>query len=344
MQTIVVVDQISQRWSWILMCVALLGGCTSDDSGGVELSQGDGTAPIKKVQLALNWFPEAEHGGFYAAQANGFYRKRGVAVEILGGGPDAPVMQRVASGQVAFGITNADGVLNARVAGADVVALMAPYQINPRCIVVHESSGIHSIEQLSNLTLALSQRPAFSHFLRWKYNFPGVTVVPYGGVTPLVANPEYAMQGYLFSEPVIARQHGAKVRALLVADTGFNPYASVLITTREIIEKHPDLARALTEASVEGWLHYLENPQETNTLIQQLNPEIDMEVLREGARQSVPLVIDKIARAHGVGHMESARWALLLEQMIACGLIADGALELSGTFTTAFLPAAAIID
>ena len=236
--------------------------------------------------------------------------------------------------------------LNARVAGADVVALMAPYQINPRCIVVHESSGISSIEQLSNLTLtlALSQRPAFSHFLRWKYDFPGVTVVPYGGVTPLVANTEYAMQGYLFSEPVIARRQGAKVRALLVADTGFNPYASVLITTREIIETHPDLAHAVTEASVEGWLHYLKTPRETNVLIQQLNPEIDMEVLREGARQSVSLVVDETARAHGVGHMESTRWELLLEQMIACGLIADGALELSGAFTTAFLPAAPIID
>ena len=57
-----------------------------------------------KVQLALNWFPEAEHGGFYAAAVHGYYEAQGVAVEILGGGPDAPVIQRVATGAVAFGV------------------------------------------------------------------------------------------------------------------------------------------------------------------------------------------------------------------------------------------------
>ena len=160
----------------------------------------------------------------------------------------------------------------------------------------------------------------------------------------MVANPEYAVQGYVFSEPVIARRHGAEVRALMVADTGFNPYASVLITTRDMIEEHPGLARAVTEASVEGWLHYLENPEETNALIKQLNPEIDMEVLQEGARQSIPLVLDETARRRGLGCMELSRWEQLLEQMVACKVIEDGGLELSSAFTTDFLPAVAVGD
>jgi NitT/TauT family transport system substrate-binding protein len=298
-------------------------------------------APVTTVQLALNWFPEAEHGGFYTAQVEGFFASRFVAVEILGGGPDAPVIQRVASGQVAFGVTNADGVINARIAGADVVALMAPYQINPRCIVVHENSGFTSIDQLANITLGLSQRPAFSHFLRWKYDFPGVTFVPYdGSVTPLVTNQEFALQGYLFSEPVIARRLGAVVRALMVADTGFNPYASVLITSERVIEQYPELVRAMTEASVQGWLHYLKDPDVTNARIHQLNPQLDMEILEEGARQSVPLVLDSTARARGLGHMELSRWKQLLEQMVACGIIAEvNDLDVSKAFSTDFLPA-----
>ena len=300
---------------------------------------GEGTT-VTSVQLALNWFPEAEHGGFYAAQLQGRFRRRGVAVEILGGGPDAPVIQRVASGQVAFGVTNADGVLNARAAGADIVATMAPYQINPRCIVVHEDSGIESIDQIANITMALSQRPAFSHYLRWKYDFAGVTIVPYhGSVTPLITNPDYALQGYLFSEPVLARRRGARVRALLVAATGFNPYASLLVTTRKIIEDHPDLVRHVTEAAVEGWLHYLESPETTNKHINQLNPELDVEILQEGARQSRPLVLDETARAHGLGHMTRARWELLSTQMIDCGILERGGLELGAAYTTDFLPA-----
>ena len=329
--------------------VALVGAlslltqaCTDEGGGAVQVTPRDGgqDAGLTAVKLALNWFPEAEHGGFYAAQIQGFYRQRGVAVEILGGGPDAPVIQRVASGQVAFGITNADGVLNARAAGADVVATMAPYQTNPRCIVVHEHSGITSIDQLANITLALSQRPAFSHYLRWKYPFSGVTVVPYhGSIAPLIANPDYALQGYAFSEPVLARRQGASVRALLVADTGFNPYASVLITTRTIIDTHPDLVRQVTQAAVEGWLHYLEKPEQTNEHIHELNPELDLEILQEGARLSRPLVLDETASAHGLGYMTRARWELLSRQMTDCGVLEAGGLDLVAAYTTDFLPA-----
>lgn len=331
-----IVSKIATCGAAVAACLWTLG-CT-DGGDGYDPSQPD-QATLAKVQLALNWFPEAEHGGFYTAQIKGLYASRGVDVEILGGGPDAPVIQRVASGQVPFGVTNADGVLNARAAKADIVALMAPYQVNPRCIVVHESSGIESIEQLANLTLALSQRPAFSHFLRWKYEFPGVTIVPYhGSVSPLISDARYAVQGYCFSEPVIARQHGARVRALMVSDTGFNPYASLLITRRELVEGKPDLVRALTQASVEGWRHYLREPEQPNALIKKLNPQIDMEVLQEGARQSVPLVLDATARSRGLGYMELGRWKQLRDQMVACGILDDADMDLRQAFTTEFLP------
>ena len=89
----------------------LLLGCSSGKTPDEKPARPDG---LTQVRLALNWFPEAEHGGFYAALVHGYYQKRGLQVEILGGGPDAPVIQRVATRAVEFGITNADDVLNVR--------------------------------------------------------------------------------------------------------------------------------------------------------------------------------------------------------------------------------------
>ena len=150
-----------------LFCVPFLFAC----------GQGETPPPTEegktRVKLALNWFPEAEHGGFYAAHIHGYYAARNIKVEILGGGPDAPVIQRVSTGAVEFGVTNADDVLYARAQQAPVVALMAPYQINPRCIMVHESSGIDRLDQISDIPLAMSPRPACSHYLRWKYPLEG---------------------------------------------------------------------------------------------------------------------------------------------------------------------------
>ncbi len=318
----------------LLSVVLGLGACGEKED---RPEYPDGSAAA--VKLALNWFPEAEHGGYYAALVHGYFEDRGVTVEVLGGGPDAPVIQRLATGQVEFGVTNADGIINARAAGAPVIALMAPYQTNPRCIMVHAQSDIASIAEIADVTLALSQRPAFSHFLRHRYDFEGVTIVPYhGGVARFLGDSRYAQQGYVFSEPVIARREGVDVRTLMVADTGFNPYASLLIASAQTVRERPKLVRAVTEASVAGWKHYLKDPVETNRHILSRNPELDLEILAAGSRMSRALVLDSTASGFGVGHMTLLRWRTLTLQMVEAGLIDSAAVEPRRAFTTRFLP------
>ena len=317
---------------FVLASLLLFAGCSSEQNQPQV-----GATP--KVQLALNWFPEAEHGGFYAAQVHGYYKAQGVEVEILGGGPNAPVIQRVATGAVAFGITNADDVLYARAQQAPVVSLMAPYQINPRCIMVHEKSGIEAIGDLSNLTLAMSQRPAFSHYLRWKYPLTGVKIVPYpGNVTQFLLDENFAQQGYIFSEPFVAKSKGGDPRSLLVADIGFNPYASVLIATEETIAARPDIVKAVVQASVEGWAKYLADPTQTNRHINSLNPDMGLDILAYGATESKALILDQTARQNGIGDMNVKRWQDLLEQMVSAGLIAKDAVDVQDAFTERFLP------
>lgn len=304
-----------------------------------ENGRKESTSGLTQVRLALNWFPEVEHGGFYAASVHGYFQQRGLAVEILGGGPDAPVIQRVATAAVEFGVTNADGVLSARAQEAPVVALMAPYQINPRCIMVHANSGIESIEDIENMTLALSQRPAFSHYLRRKFPLSGVTIVPYlGNVTQFLADPMFGQQGYIFSEPFVARSKGADPKALLVADTGFNPYASVLIANEATVAGREQVVSAMVLASVQGWQHYLRAPEATNEYIGEINPEMSLEILAFGAAESVPLVLDEVALRQGLGHMSGRRWQALLQQMVEADIITADALDATSAFTTRFLP------
>ncbi len=315
----------------------LLALITALSCGKAELDTQSKTES-KRVRLALNWFPEAEHGGFYAAQIHGYYSAKNIEVEILGGGPDAPVIQRVATGGVEFGVTNADDVLYARAQQAPVVAVMAPYQINPRCIMVHADSGIEHIDQIENITLAMSQRPAFSHYLRWKYPLKGVNIVPYpGNVSQFLANPNFAQQAYIFSEPFVAKAKGGNPRSLLVADIGFNPYASVLIVTQSTLQEQPDVVRAVVQASIQGWKHYLEDPGETNKHINSLNPEMGVKILAYGAKASQSLVLDGVAKEKGLGYMSTERWNDLHDQMQNASLIKSDRNNVSSAFDTQFL-------
>ncbi|MEO7092909.1 MAG: ABC transporter substrate-binding protein, partial [Polyangiales bacterium] len=108
-----------------------------------------------KVKVQLNWVPEPEFGGLYAARDGGAYKKAGLEVEIGGGGPGSPVVQLVAAGKADFGVAAAEDVVVARARDADVVAIFATFQTSPQGIMVHASRGLKTLQDLGSGTLAL---------------------------------------------------------------------------------------------------------------------------------------------------------------------------------------------
>ena len=164
-------------------------------------------------------------------------------------------------------------------------------------------------------------------------------IVPYpGNVVQFLSDPDFAQQAYVFSEPFVARKKGAKPRSLLVADVGFNPYASVLISTEETVQQASEVARRMTVASVAGWRHYLQAPGRTNQMINSLNPEMGLDILGYGASESAALVATDVAKADGVGVMALERWQTLASQLEQAGLIEAGSVDPATAFDTRYLP------
>ncbi|HIN54343.1 MAG TPA: hypothetical protein EYM79_08525, partial [Planctomycetes bacterium] len=157
------------RWSSLITAsLVFIVGCSEvrDSNEAVQANTdqmlaNDGKS-LTKVTLQLNWFPEAEHGGYYAALVHGFFAAEGLDVEIIPGGPGSPVIQKLVANQTTFVVGNADQVLTGRNQEAEVTALFAPIQMSPRCIMVHASSGIERLDELQNMTVALSAGRAFA--------------------------------------------------------------------------------------------------------------------------------------------------------------------------------------
>lgn len=323
-------------WIACFLCLAFSGcGRVSSGNGAptTSVSAESGTRP--KVRLLLNWYPEAEHGGYYAALREGYYREAGVDVEIVKGGPSAPVVPQVDGGQAEFGIGNADGLLLARSQDAKVVALLAPLQTSPRCIMVHASSGIESFDDLKNLTLAADNAAPYFAFLRQRLPLEGVTVVPYhGSVAEFLSDEQFAQQGYVFSEPFVAKRQGGDPKSLLVADLGFNPYTSVLFTSETYLSKNREIVRKVVAASRRGWEHYLERPEETNRYIHEINPEMEIVALEYGIEALRPLA--RGTETDEIGGMSDERWQTLVEQLVDIDAIEADSVNASDAFTTEF--------
>ena len=344
------ISPIHARISIVTIAIVLLSvqaGCdasktssgTADASKpGLSEPSKSGGAGLTKVTLQLNWFPEVEHGGYYAALVHGYYMEVGLDVTILPGGPETPVLQQVARQAVTFGIINADNILFGQAQEVPAVAVMAALQTSPRCLIVHESSGIRNFEELKNMTIAMSTSAAFSHYLQWKVPLTGVEIVPYSGnVAQFLLNKNYAQQGYVFSEPFVARKQGGDPRVLMLADLGFNPYTSLLFTDRVRIDGEPDLVRKMVAASVRGWKHYIEAPDKTNEYIHQVNPEMDLDILAFGAKTLAPLV-QNTTDPQPLGAMSLARWKTLADQLTESGQLKPNAVQVERAFTTSFLP------
>lgn len=323
---------------WCLGCAPKPAESPAAVPGTAAPADAKTAATLRKVKLLLNWFPEAEHGGFYAAQVHGYFRDAGLDVEIIPGGPNVPVVQQVATRQVEFAIANADPICFGRAEQAPVVALMAPLQTSPRCIMVHEKSGIKKFEDIHDMTVAMSSTSAFSHFLQKKFPFKNVQIVPYpGNVAQFLQKEDFAQQGYVFSEPYLAKQQGGDPHVLLVSDEGFNPYTSCLITHDDTVKKDPELARKFVQASIKGWQQYLTEPTKTNELIHSLNKEMSLDALAFGVEKLKPLVEDTVTKAQGIGHMGLERWQTLVDQLVEIGQLAPDKVKTSDLFTTEFL-------
>jgi len=322
---------VSSRSISFLTGFALLGvllfavGCGSKPPANEPPKPAANTAPARdKVKLLLNWYPEAEHGGFYAALVHGLYEKHGLDVEVLPGGRTSAVTPELVLDRVQFGVGNADDIFLGRNEESPLVALMAPLQINPRCIMVRKDSGITSLAELKNIKLEADVgRPDIAFLQSKGLLHESVQVVPYfGSVAQLVAGPGTAQQAYSFSEPFLAKQEGVEVTNLMLAELGYNPYACVLMSTDKYVAANKDITRRMVAACVEGWQQYLRDPAKTNEYILKQNQQgMTKEALDFGAVAMKELCLPAGMPENDLGIMTAERWSTLFQQMVDLKLI-----------------------
>lgn len=291
-----------------LSLLALAPACKRTPAGGAN-----------KVKVQLNWVAEPEFGGLYAARDAGAYQRAGLDVDIVAGGAGVPVIQLVATGKVDFAIAGADDVVIARARGIDVVAVFATFQSSPLGVMVHESRGVGKLEDLASGTLAIEPGLPFGAWLKKKYAFKGVTLVPYdGGVAKFLADKEHAQQCYVTSEPIAVRKKGATPRVIAARDTGFDPYAAVVVVRGALLKEKRELVKSFVAATAEGWKSYLADPKPANATMGKLNPAMDQETFTAAAEAQRPLVAPPGAT---LGSMSEERFRTLGAQLVEIGII-----------------------
>ncbi|HUK66078.1 MAG TPA: ABC transporter substrate-binding protein [Anaeromyxobacteraceae bacterium] len=278
-----------------------------------------------RVRIQLDWVPEPEFGGIYAAQARGEFRKENLEVEVLKGSAGVATPQLVANGQVEFGIVAAEQLLAVRERGGALVAVYAVFQKNPLSLMVHAENPAHTLEEVwrGKGPVAVEPGQAFVRFLSTRY---GGTprLVPYqGALATFEADPTLAQQCYASAEPVELERRGQKVKVFPVADSGFDPYNGVVAVNGRYLAEHGDLVHRFVLALRRGWQAYLAEPTAFDPGIAALNPAMSREAMDLAAVKQQPFIESDFTRRHGLGTMDPKRWAELGRQLKDLGALKD---------------------
>jgi NitT/TauT family transport system substrate-binding protein len=268
------------------------------------------------LRFALDWHPEPEFGGFYAAELNHSFQAQGLNVELKPVGDGAAIT--VADGKCDFGTTGADQVLIARGQGADVVALFAVYQICPQGVMVHKARGFKSLADVFTHPGVLEADDAsWVKYCTDKFGKKDLQITGNGiGIGTFLSRPDDSKQCYITSEPILAANQHSDPQAFLIADAGFNPYTTVVITSGDMVRKNPGKVRAMIAACTAGWTAYLNDPVPANAFMQTLNKDMDAATFTAAAEAQKPLIRTEQTDAGGLGMMTVGRWDQLSRQLL----------------------------
>jgi NitT/TauT family transport system substrate-binding protein len=297
---------------------------------------------LDKVRFGTNWVAEAEHGGFYQALADGTYRKYGLDVTIVPGGPNVNNRILLPVGKLDF-FMSANSLQSFDAVAHDIptVVVAASFQKDPQVLIAHP--GVQTLEDLKKLTLFVSPEGMISYFqwLKADYGFDESKVKPYTfNAQPFLADKNSAMQGYVTSEPYPVETQGRfKPKVFLLADYGFNAYSTLIEARRDLVAKRPDLVQRFVDASAIGWYHYIYGDSRPgNELIKNQNPEMTDALLAYSIAKmrEFGIVDSGDSIKLGIGAMTDARVKSFFDKMVRAGVVKPG-LDYKRAYTLQFV-------
>ena len=242
------------------------------------VSAGAEAAENKKIVFCLDWTPNTNHTGIYAAEALGYYREEGIDVAIVQP-PENGAVLMCAAGQAQFAIDAQDTM--AAMLDLDeplgVTAVATILQHNTSGILSRKGDGITSAGGLENKIYATWDSPIELAMLKYCMEKEG------GDFNTLKLVPNN-----ITDEPAALTAHQIDAVWIFYGWSGINAevsgvacdywdfasvsdeldyYTPVILANNDFLQDDPETARAFLRATAKGYKYAAEHPEEAAEML-----------------------------------------------------------------------------
>ena len=326
-----------------VMAVILAAACEDPEPTATPAPTATPTPAVVSVSLALDWFPNSNHAGFYVAQERGYYDDEGLDVDIVVPANPEDVLKTVGAGRDDFGVSYQAEVLLARGEGVPVKSIAAMVQHPLNSIMVLEESGIERPSDLVGKSVGVTGIPFEEALFLSMLQHDGATAddvtlvnVGYELSPSLIGKKVDAIVGaYWTHESIAMEKQGYPVSVLRMEEWGVPDfYELVLVAGESYLADAPDVAERFLRATARGYADAIADPQVAVDILVQANPEIDGDLESQGIGLLAPLWQEE-----GVtfGQQTAERWESLAAWMKSEGLLGED-VDAADAFTSEFQP------
>ena len=295
------------------------------------------------VSIALDWFPNANHGGLFLAEANGSFSDAGLDIALVTPADPTTVLQTVAAGRDTFGISYQPDVLLARAADVPVAAVAALVPRPLLGVMSLKEAGISHPADLAGRKVGYTGIPSQEAFLRTMLEADGITMddielinVEFNLLPALISGQAEATMGAFWThETIVAEREGYPVDMMRVDDWGVPSYNElVLVTSEETLETWADMVETVLRIVRDGYLAAAADQEAALGSLLAAYPEADIDVEREGMALLADLWTQE---SPGFGVLVRQQWSEFATWMTANGLLTrevDASQAIAGPFVT----------
>jgi ABC-type nitrate/sulfonate/bicarbonate transport system substrate-binding protein len=300
----------------VLCAVLILSLCACTNTENTPTDE-ETNASLTDVTVVLDWTPNTNHSGLYAALENGYYEEEGLNVSIVQP-PEDGAEALVASGKAQFGISFQDTMATALTADEplDIVAVAAVVQHNLSGIISRGDKNITSFKDMASHSYATWGNPIEQAIIKSCVEKDGGNFDDVNLVDTYVTDVMTALDTDLIDTVWVYEYWdviGAKVANydynyidFKDVDPVFDYYTPVIISSGEYLNSNSETAKKFLKATAKGYEFCAANPEEAAEILLNASPELDRSLVEESAKFMSEYYLDENGEW---GTIDPERWA-----------------------------------